>query len=352
MIILLSPGVSPETRASIEGVVRRAGGDPKRLRAASADGREAIAAQGADGASLRALLDGASGVESILGADVAYPKVAKLDAASPPTAVFVGSAARPVAFGPGAPVLIAGPCAVESAELLEQTATAVARAGARVLRGGAYKPRTSPYSFQGLGEGGLRLLREVADRHALAVVTEVLEPAAVAPVSEHADMLQVGSRNMQNFALLKAIGRQRRPVLLKRGMSATLEEWLLAAEYIADAGNAQIVLCERGLRHFDAAARNLLDLSAVPLLRERTRLPIVVDPSHGVGVRSAVAPMALAAVAAGADGVILECHPDPGIAKSDGYQALTPDELHALAGDLERLGAVVRELRTTRRRDG
>jgi 3-deoxy-7-phosphoheptulonate synthase len=239
---------------------------------------------------------------------------------------------------------MAGPCAVESAEQLEAAARAARDGGAKILRGGAFKPRTSPYSFQGLGEEGLVLLRSVADRLGMAVVTEVLDTQAVAVVCEHADMLQVGSRNMQNTALLRAVGRQSRPVLLKRGMSATLEEWLLAAEYVADAGNENIVLCERGVRSFDPAARNLLDLSAVPLLRARTRLPIIVDPSHGVGVRSAIGPMALAAVAAGADGLIIECHADPGSAKSDGFQALAPPEMVALGAQVRAVAAAVGRL--------
>jgi 3-deoxy-7-phosphoheptulonate synthase len=231
---------------------------------------------------------------------------------------------------------------VESEEQLDACARAASAAGAAILRGGAFKPRTSPYSFQGHGDSGLEMLRAVADRHGLAVVTEVLSPDAVSRVAEHADMLQIGSRNMQNFALLRAAGQSSRPILLKRGMSATLEEWLLAAEYIADAGNDRIVLCERGVRNFDPTARNLLDLAAVPLVRERTKLPIIVDPSHGVGVRSAIPAMALASVAAGADGVMLECHPDPGSARSDGFQALLPDQLVALGAKLRSVEAVCR----------
>jgi 3-deoxy-7-phosphoheptulonate synthase len=237
---------------------------------------------------------------------------------------------------------VAGPCAVESPEQLDASALAASNAGATILRGGAYKPRTSPYSFQGLGEEGLPLLRAIADRHGLAVLTEVMDPAAVGVVATFADALQVGSRNMQNFPLLRAVGRQRRPVVLKRGMSATLEEWLLAAEYIAQEGNQDIILCERGVRSFDPASRNLLDLAAVPLLRARTHLPILVDPSHGVGVRHAIGPMALAAVAAGADGLMLECHPDPGLARSDGFQALTPAELLAIADRARAVALAVR----------
>ncbi len=317
MILVLEEGLSPDGVARVERAVRAAGVDPRRL--AADGGRVAIEAPGL----VRAAVPSVAGVAFVLDGPVAYRKVARSEASGATRVVTV----RGVAIGAGPVVLMAGPCAVEHEEQLEASASAAALAGARLLRGGAFKPRTSPYSFQGLGDAGLRLLREAADRHDLAVVTEVLEPAAVGAVAEYADMLQVGSRNMQNSALLRAVGRQTRPVLLKRGMSATLDEWLLAAEYIADAGNEAIVLCERGLRTFDPAARNLLDLAAVPLLKQRTHLPVAVDPSHGVGVKAAILPMALAAVAAGADAVMVECHPDPGAAKSDGFQALTPDEL-------------------------
>jgi len=248
-----------------------------------------------------------------------------------------------VAIGGPEVVLIAGPCAVESEPQLEAAALAAKEAGCRILRGGAYKPRTSPYSFQGLGAEGLALLRSVSARLGLLVVTEVLDTADVDRVAEHADMLQVGSRNMHNAALLKIVGRQARgrPVLLKRGMCATIDEWLLAAEYLASEGCHDVVLCERGVRSFDPSTRNLLDLSAVPLLRERTRLPVVVDPSHGTGRRSLVAPMALAAVAAGADGVMVECHASPREARSDGEQALSPIELLALGSRIRRVAAAV-----------
>jgi len=320
MILVLDEALSADVVVRIEQAVRRAGADPKRMTAAG--GRVAIDASGTP----RALLEGLSvleGVAFVLDGSASYKKVARREPGEGTRIVTV----RGVAIGGADVVLMAGPCAVEHEEQLDESARAAAQAGAKLLRGGAFKPRTSPYSFQGLGDEGLRLLRAAADRHGLAVVTEVLEPGAVGAVAEYADMLQVGSRNMQNSALLRAVGRQSRPVLLKRGMSATLEEWLLAAEYIADAGNEDIVLCERGVRTFDPAARNMLDLAAVPLLRERTRLPIAVDPSHGVGVKSAILPMSLAAVAAGADALMVECHPDPGTAKSDGFQALTPAEL-------------------------
>jgi len=206
---------------------------------------------------------------------------------------------------------------------LETTAVAVARAGANILRGGAFKPRTSPYAFQGLGEEGLKYLRSAADSTGLAVVTEVLDPRDVEKVALYADILQIGARNMQNFTLLREVGAAHRPVLLKRGISATIDEWLMAAEYVYAAGNHDVVLCERGIRSYDNHTRNLLDLAAVPVVQALTHLPVIVDPSHGTGVRALVAPMSLAAVAAGADGLIVEVHPNPAVAYSDGPQSLT-----------------------------
>jgi 3-deoxy-7-phosphoheptulonate synthase len=241
------------------------------------------------------------------------------------------------AFGGTQLTICAGPCSVESREQLTATAVAVSRAGATVLRGGAFKPRTSPYAFQGLGEEGLKLLRETADANGLGVVTEVLDVRDVDLVAQYADMLQIGARNMQNFPLLRAVGERRIPVLLKRGLSATIEEWLMAAEYIYVAGNTEVVLCERGVRSYDQHTRNLLDLAAVPLLQQLTHLPVIVDPSHGTGVRRLVLPMSLAAVAAGADGLLVEVHPNPAAALSDGPQSLTLDRFDDL---MERLGAV------------
>lgn len=243
---------------------------------------------------------------------------------------------RDVRFAPGVFVVIAGPCAVESAEQLLAVAGRVAAAGAHVLRGGAYKPRTSRHSFQGLGPVGLDLLRQASLQFGLPVVTEVLDPRDVASVAESAHMLQVGSRNMQNFALLREVGRQRKPVLLKRGAAATIDEFLKAADYIVGEGNEQVVLCERGIRSFDPAVRNTLDLAAIPLLQQMSPFPVVVDPSHGTGRRDLVAPMALAALAAGADGVMVEVHPQPDAALCDGPQALLPDDFAALMDQLRR----------------
>lgn len=242
-----------------------------------------------------------------------------------------------VRFGGGAPVVAAGPCAVESRAQVVETARAVAAAGAHVLRGGAFKPRTSPRSFQGLGEEGLRLLAEAGAEVGLPVVTEVLDPRDVDLVSRHADMLQIGSRSMQAFALLREVGRAGKPVLLKRGAAATVDELLAAADYVLDAGNDQVVLCERGIRGFDPGVRYTLDLAAVPRLHRRSPLPVVVDPSHATGSRDLVRPMALAAIAAGADGLLVEVHPRPEEALSDGPQALTPRDFFGLMTEVGRM---------------
>ena len=238
-------------------------------------------------------------------------------------------------------VLMAGPCSVESAEQILGVAGELKHAGATVLRGGAFKPRTSPYAFQGLGEAGLKLLAEARERTGMAVVTEALDPEGVTVVAEYADIVQIGARNMQNYSLLRAAGRSGKPVLLKRGMSATVREMLLAAEYIVNEGESRVILCERGLRSFDDHARNLLDLTAVVSVHEMSHLPIIVDPSHGTGNWHKVSPMARAAVAAGADGVIIEVHPDPANALSDGAQSLTPDRFAELVGELRTIARAI-----------
>lgn len=269
-------------------------------------------------------------------ANPAY-RLAARHVAGEQTRVVVGDAV----FGGGTPVLIAGPCAVESREQTLSAAMAVRAAGGQVLRGGAFKPRTSPYSFQGLGESGLKILAEARERTGLPIVTEVLEPEQVPLVAAYADMLQIGSRNMANFALLRRAGQSGRPILLKRGMSATVEEWLMAAEYILAEGNPNVVLCERGIRSFDPLLRFTLDLNAVPLIRELSHLPIVVDPSHGTGRRSLVRTMAVAAIAAGAHGLIVEMHPDRAAALCDGDQSITPRELLELARSTRAIGAAL-----------
>jgi 3-deoxy-7-phosphoheptulonate synthase len=231
-------------------------------------------------------------------------------------------------------IVMAGPCSAESEAQVEATTAAVKRAGAKILRGGAFKPRSSPYSFQGLGEPGLKMLRAAADRHDLLLITEVMEIAQIELIEKYAHILQVGARNMQNFSLLRELGKSRTPVMLKRGISATIEEWLLSAEYILAGGNTQVMLCERGIRTFESYTRNTLDISAIPVVQKLSHLPIIVDPSHGTGRRDKVASMARAAVAAGADGLLIEVHCDPDHAQSDGAQSLFPSQFEQLMAEL------------------
>ncbi|MGH7663028.1 MAG: 3-deoxy-7-phosphoheptulonate synthase [Gemmatimonadaceae bacterium] len=246
------------------------------------------------------------------------------------TVINVGDAA----LGGAAITMIAGPCSVEGREMLLETARAVSAAGASMLRGGAFKPRTSPYAFQGLGEEGLEILAEVRELTGLPVVTEVMDTRQVELVARYADVLQVGARNMQNFSLLAEVGRADTPVLLKRGLSATVRELLMAAEYVMAQGNHRVILCERGIRTFETAMRNTLDIGAIPILKEETHLPVLVDPSHAAGRVALVAPLACAAIAAGADGLLVEVHPSPETARSDGEQSLTFDAFSALVGQL------------------
>jgi len=238
-------------------------------------------------------------------------------------------------------VVMAGPCSVESAGQIECSAEIAVRAGAQILRGGAFKPRSSPYSFQGLGEEGLKLLHDAARRHGLAVVSEVMDSSQIPLVAQYADILQVGARNMQNFNLLRDLGRQRTPVLLKRGISATIEELLLSAEYILSGGNYDVILCERGIRTFETYTRNTMDISAIPIVKKLSHLPMVADPSHGTGRRDKVVPMARAAVAAGADGLLVEMHPDPDHALSDGAQSLFPEQFEDMMRQLKMIAAAV-----------
>lgn len=238
-------------------------------------------------------------------------------------------------------VVMAGPCSVESIEQLREAAKAVKAGGAKFLRGGAFKPRTSPYDFQGLAEEGLKMLREVADEEGLKVVTEIVDKDDIELVGKYADVYQVGARNMQNFQLLKALGKAKKPVMLKRGLAATISEWLNAAEYIMASGNEQVIFCERGIRTYETFTRNTLDLSAVAAIKELSHLPIIVDPSHGTGRWEMVRPMARAAVAAGCDGLIIEVHPHPEVALSDGDQSLTPKNFNALMGELGKICTVM-----------
>ena len=238
-------------------------------------------------------------------------------------------------------VVMAGPCSVESEEQIELSAALVSKAGAKIIRGGAFKPRSSPYSFQGMGEDGLKLMRTAADRHGLLVVSEVMDRSQIPLLLEYSDILQVGARNMQNFNLLRELGLARKPVLLKRGIAATIEELLLSAEYIMSGGNYEIILCERGIRTFETATRNTMDISAIPVLQQLTHLPVIGDPSHGVGKRTLVPAMARATVAAGADGLLLEVHHDPDHALSDGAQSLYPDQFTELMLQLRLIATAV-----------
>jgi len=281
-------------------------------------------------------LEKAPGVEQVVPITKAYKMVSR-EFKPDSTVVKVGDV---TIGGPGF-VVMAGPCAVEGAEQVLSAARAVKKAGARILRGGAFKPRTSPYAFQGLGEEGLKILLAAKKETGLPVVTEVISPDLVPLVSEYADILQVGARNMQNYALLEAVGKIRKPVLLKRGMMSTVEELLMAAEYILSSGNQQVILCERGIRTFERATRNTLDLSAVPVIKRNSHLPIIVDPSHAVGRTEFVPPMALAAVAAGADGIIVEVHPCPSEAWCDGVQSLSFDLFEEMMDGIRRVAAAI-----------
>jgi 3-deoxy-7-phosphoheptulonate synthase len=279
------------------------------------------------------LLDGVSDVHR-----VSEPyKFASRSWKSEPTEARVGN----VVIGGKEIVVMAGPCSVESEEQIHASAAAVAKAGATMLRGGAFKPRSSPYAFQGLGESGLVMMREAADAHGLAVVTELMDAAHADLMAKYADMVQIGARNMQNFPLLRVAGQLGLPVLLKRGLSATIQEWLMSAEYILAENNPNVVLCERGIRTYETMTRNTLDLSAVPVVKSRSHLPIIVDPSHGTGIRNKVLPMARAGVAAGADGLMIEVHPDPESALSDGPQSLRFEQFEELMRQVRDIAAVI-----------
>jgi len=275
---------------------------------------------------LAAQLGGFAAVERVMPVSKSYKLVSR-EGTQTDTVVRVGQA---VEIGGGLVHVIAGPCTVEGRDMLVETAHWVKRCGATLLRGGAYKPSTSPYSFQGMGKEGLEILAQARAQTGLPIVTEVLDPRDMEIVHQYADVLQIGARNMQNFNLLKEVAKARKPVMLKRGLSATIEEWLLAAEYIYSGGNHDVILCERGIRTFETSTRNTLDLSAVPVVKALTHLPIIVDPSHGTGKWDLVTPMARAGVAAGADGVMIEVHPKPGDALKDGFESLTFERFAAM----------------------
>jgi 3-deoxy-7-phosphoheptulonate synthase len=320
MIIVTAIGISESAIDRIVEHVERCG---LRVHVSRGDARTIIGCIGDHDKLVAANLTRLEGVEQVLKVGKPY-KLASRAFAGGPTRVALGDAHGTV-VGARELVVIAGPCSVEGREMLHDTAHAVQSAGARALRGGAFKPRSSPYAFQGLGAEALALLAEVRRDTGLPVVTEVLDPRQVELVAEHADVLQVGARNMQNFALLTELGRVHRPVLLKRGLSATVTELLMAAEYILAQGNSQVMLCERGIRTYETATRNTLDVSAIPVLKRESHLPVLVDPSHAAGQAGLVAPLAMAAIAAGADGLLVEVHPDPTCAQSDGEQSLTFD---------------------------
>ncbi|MFN8145860.1 MAG: 3-deoxy-7-phosphoheptulonate synthase [Candidatus Nanopelagicales bacterium] len=331
MVVVMSPGA---TDTEIDAVVRRvtdAGGDAFVSRG---DTRTIIGLVGDldrfHGLNLRAL----PGVSEVVRISTPFKLVSRQHHPEMST-VHVGETRVPI--GPDTFTLIAGPCAVETPEQTLAAAQMAAAAGATLLRGGAFKPRSSPYAFQGLGEAGLRILADVREETGLPVVTEVVDVHDVAVVAEYADMLQIGTRNAQNFPLLQAVGEAGKPVMLKRGMSSTIEEWLMAAEYIAQRGNLEIVLCERGIRTFEKATRNTLDISAVPVAHDLAHLPIVVDPSHSGGRRDLVVPLSRAAIAVGADGIIVDVHPHPDTALCDGPQALVDGDLRALAAAVRQL---------------
>ncbi len=337
MVVVMEPTASGEHVDAVVARVREAGGDAFVSRGIS---RTIIGLVG-DVDEFRALnLRGMAGVADVIRVSTPY-KLVSLHNHPGRSTVVVGGAERGVPIGPGTFTLVAGPCAVESAQQTFEAAEMATAAGATLLRGGAFKPRTSPYAFQGLGEQGLRILAEVREATGLPIVTEVLDAHDVPLVASYADMLQVGTRNMHNYALLQAVGRAQLPVLLKRGMQAAIEEWLMAAEYVAQRGNLDIVMCERGIRTFETATRNTLDIAAVPVVQQLSHLPVMVDPSHSGGRRDLVLPLARAAIAVGADGILVDVHPAPEEALVDGAQALVGADLRELASAVRRLPPLV-----------
>ena len=303
-------------------------------------GRTAVCITGNSGPVDIGSLEAMAGVVECIPVSKPYKLVSR-DVKEENTVVRIRTPLGDVAFGGKDIAMVAGPCAIETQQQAFAVAERVKKAGARLFRGGAYKPRTSPYSFQGLGEPGLKILAEVRDRFGLGIVTEAIDNESLDLVEKYADVIQIGARNMQNFSLLKRAGRSQKPVLLKRGMSATLDEFLMAAEYLMSEGNYNIILCERGVRTFSDHTRNTLDLSMIPAVQRRSHLPIVVDPSHGTGKRHKVLPLSRAAVAVGADGLLVEVHNDPDRALSDGMQSILPDEFDALIQEVRQIAGVL-----------
>jgi 3-deoxy-7-phosphoheptulonate synthase len=333
VVVVMAVEATPEDVAAVVDRVSAAGGDASVSRGI----RRTIVGVAGDADCFRSLnLRSLDGVADVVWTSVPYKLVSR-EHHTQRSVVSVGG----VPIGPGTMTVIGGPCAVETHEQTLTAAFMAKAAGASMLRGGAYKPRTSPYTYQGLGETGLRILADVRAETGLPVVTEVTDPANVDLVASYADMLQVGTRSMQNIPLLQAVGSAAKPVLLKRGMSATIEEWLMAAEHIAQRGNLDIVLCERGIRTFETLTRNTLDISAIPVVQRLSHLPVIADPSHSGGRRDLVVPLARAAIAVGADGIIVDIHPNPAKALCDGAQALTKDDLRELADATARLPLLV-----------
>jgi len=338
MLIVMKAGASRADVAAVEEKVRSLGFVPNEIPGAT---RLAIGITGNQGPVDPGLFTTMAGVADAV--PVSKPwKLVSREVKPEDTVVTVPSASGALpCFGGGRFGIIAGPCAVEGREQLNQAARAVKDAGAHFLRGGAFKPRTSPYSFQGLKEDGLKILAEAREATGLPIVTEVMDTRDVELVARYADVLQVGARNMQNFSLLEAVGEQPRAVMLKRGLSATIQEFLMAAEYILKQGNYNVILCERGIRTFETMTRNTMDLGSIPVIKRHTHLPIIVDPSHGTGDRKSVPAMARAAVAVGADGLMIEVHPNPSKALSDGPQSLTPEMFSELMVSIRAIAAVV-----------
>lgn len=333
MIILLKPDASKEEIATVSQKLEEFG-----LKVSQSTGLTCTILEGIGddvGVDTRDF-EQLPGVRKVLHVGTPY-KLASRESNLQDTILQIGN----VQIGGDELVLIAGPCSIESRYQINTIADIVARHGARILRGGAFKPRTSPYSFQGLGERGLKLLREAADAHHLLAITEVMDASQLELAIQYVDILQIGARNMQNFSLLRFVGRSRKPVLLKRGFAATIEEWLLSAEYILKEGNDKVILCERGIRHYTDHTRFILDIGAIPAIKELSHLPILVDPSHAAGFRGKVTPLALAAISAGADGLIVEVHHQPYQAKSDGAQSLLPEQFGHLADKVREMSGVV-----------
>lgn len=333
MILILKSGVTDQ---QIDHVIKRVEALGMRAHLSRGTYRTIIGIIGDENKIREEPLSAIEGVSEVVPVLPPY-KLASLEAHPEPSIIDVSG----VKVGGGHLAMIAGPCSVEDAPRMHRIAAAVRASGANIFRGGAYKPRTSPYAFQGLGEDGLKLLREVGDEHGMPVVTEVTDVRCVDVVAKYADMIQVGARNMQNFVLLTEIGKTNRPVLLKRGMSATVTDLLMSAEYILSQGNSNVVLCERGIKSFDTATRNLFDVAAVPLAHTLSHLPIIVDPSHATGRPDLIPSCALAGIAAGADGVHIEVHDCPEVAKSDGPQALLPAQYHELATKIKAMAELL-----------